>query len=320
MNRTSPWALVAAGALIIVAGFVAISSLAPSAAARPSQSPESSTVSPTASPSPAGNVPYRVSIQTTPGSAGPTTTISQPSDCNVMPSDWLLQVCGLALRPDWQSIIAATDPLGPAAPVFAKTSVSSVTWWAALTRATIDGDTSLCSDASMRWWITLGSGLGGAPQPGATPAPLHPVASCLNSFRSTIAEGSFTLTDQSHLPDTSTVSFFVSPDASAQAGLGSAPAFDPSFGCDYRSMTRETCNDLLAAILPVLGDRESQVDRLVLRGGSLECTTSSSPCPPPSGGTWLGNVVALTGQSTGFAFDVAEIDGQIVTTEVPYQP
>ena len=73
-------------------------------------------------------------------------------------------------------------------------------------------------------------------------------------------------------------------------------------------------------MLPVLGDRQGQVDGLGLQGGSFECTTSASPCPPPSGGTWLGNVVASTGQSTGFAFDVAEIGGQVVVTEVPYTP
>lgn len=319
--RASAWVLIAALALVVVAGIVAISSLARPAATQPSPSPEASAGRPTSSPSAAAFVPYQVSIRTLPNSAGPATTISRPSDCTVMPSDWLLQICALTLRPEWQSIIASTDPLGQTtAPVFAKTSLGSVTWWASLARATIDGDTSLCTDASMRLWITLGSSLGGAPQPGSSPAPVHPVAACLSSFRATIAQGSFTITDESQLPDTSTVTFFDDPGAEARVVPGSAPAFDPSFGCDYRSMTRQTCNDLLAAILPVLGDRQSTVELLVLRGGSLACTTSSSPCPPPPGGTWLGNVVARTGLNDGFAFDVAEISGQVEVTEVPYQP
>jgi hypothetical protein len=31
-------------------------------------------------------------------------------------------------------------------------------------------------------------------------------------------------------------------------------------------------------------------------------------------------VVAVTAQNTGFAFDVAEINGQVEVTEVPYAP
>jgi hypothetical protein len=322
-RRASVWMLVAALAVVVVAGFLAISSPARPAATQPSPSPAASAGTRTASPSAAADRPFRVSVQTLPGSAGPTMTISEPSDCDAMPSDWLRQICALTLRPDWQSIIAPADPLGQLGPLpSGKTpaEVGTATWWAALVRANIDGDTTLCSDASARFWVTLGSGLGAAPEPGSTPAPLHPVASCVTSFRKNVSQGSFTITDDAIPLSPSTVTFFVAPDAAARVGLGSAPAFDPSFGCDYRSMSRETCNDLLAAILPVLGDRQRQVERLILRGGSLACTTSASPCPPPSGGSWLGNVVALTGQSTGFAFDVAEIGGQVEVTEVPYQP
>ena len=322
-RRASVWVLVAALAVVVVAGFLAISSLARPAATQPSPPPEASAGRPTSSPSAAANVPYRISVQTLPGSAGPTTTISAPSDCDAMPSDWLRQICTLTLRPDWQSIIASTDPLGRLGPLPSgkyPAEVGTPTWWASLVRANIDGDTTFCSDASARFWVTLGSGLGAAPAPGTTSPPVHPVGTCLTSFRRNVSQGSFTISDDAIPLSPSVLTFFVAPGASAQVGLGSAPAFDPSFGCDYRSMTRETCNDLLAAVLPVLGDRQRQVERLTLRGGSLACTTSASPCPPPPGGTWLGNVIASTGETTGFAFDVAEIGGQVVVTEVPYTP
>jgi hypothetical protein len=317
------WALAAAIALVVLAGFALIASQSRPGISGPSPSPATS--APTASPSPsvAADVPYRISVLTLPSSPGPVITIATPADCKGLPTAWLAQICSLTLRPDWQSIIAPADPLGRLGPLPSgkdPAEIGTVSWWASLARANMDGDTTVCSDASVRFWITLGSGLGAAPEPGSTAAPLHPVASCLGWFRRSVSQGSFTINDDAIPLTPSILTFFVAPGASARVGLGSAPAFDPSFGCDYRSMTRETCNALLAAVTPVLGDRQAQVERLGLRGGSFECTTSASPCPPPSGGTWLGNVVALTGQSTGFAFDVAAIGGQIEVTEVPYQP
>jgi hypothetical protein len=319
-RRASVWVLVAALAVVVVAGFLAISGLTRPGVALPSPSPDASTSSPTTSPSAAANVPYRISVQTLPGSTGPTTTISQPSDCALMPSDWLLQICALTLRPDWQSIIAPTDPLGPrtsGGP--GPTEVGTASWWAALARASIDGDTSFCRDASMRWWITLGSSFGASPQPGASPRPIHPVATCLNSFRTTVARGSFTLTDTGVPTKPSTVTFFVGPDATALLAPGAAPIFDPAFGCDTAALSRDTCNALLLAATTSLGaDRQDQVDTLAMQSGSFECLSPPSPCPPPPGGTWF--VVARTSLTSGFAFDVAFVGGQIVATEVPYRP
>lgn len=321
-RRASAWVLVAALAIVIVAGFVAISNLARPGVAQPSPSPEASAGSSTASPSAAAYMPYRVSVQTLPGSPGPTTTISRPSDCNAMPSDWLLQICALTLRPDWQSIIASTDPLGPKISGGSSPAhVGTASWWAALARATIDGDTSLCTDASMRWWITLGSSQGAAPEPGSSPEPIQPVATCLDSFRSTVEEGSFTITDAGLLTKPSTVTFFVRTGATALLAPGAAPIFDPEFGCDPGILTRNTCNELLlAATASLEPDRQDQVYALAMRGGSFECLSTPSPCPPPPGGTWLGNVVARTSLTSGFAFDVAFVAGEIVTTEVPYRP
>ncbi|HLY13906.1 MAG TPA: hypothetical protein VKR24_06115 [Candidatus Limnocylindrales bacterium] len=321
-RRAAPWALAAVIALVVLAGFALIASQVRPGISGPSLSPATSASAASPSPSAAADVPYRIRVRTLPGSPGPVITIAAPSDCSALPTDWLDQICSLTLRPDWQSIIASTDPFGPPlGPTGGKTpaEIGTPTWWAALTRANLDGDPTFCSDASARSWVTRGSGLGAAPEPGSTPAPLHPVASCLNAFRRTVSQGSFTLIDSASPLSPTVLTFFVAPGASARVGVGSAPAFDPAFGC-YPGTTRETCNALLAAVTPVLGDRRAQVERVGVRAGSFECTTSASPCPPPPGGTWLGNVVALTGDSTGFAFDVAEIGGQVVVTEVPYTP
>ena len=115
-------------------------------------------------------------------------TISTAADCNGLPSGWIRSFCALTLRPDWQAIIGPTDPLPDPAD-----GTDSVTWFASLARAEIDGDTTLCSDVAMRMWITMGSGLGGAPPPGTTPTPVHPIAACLDSIRRTAAAGSFTV-------------------------------------------------------------------------------------------------------------------------------
>lgn len=323
-RRPAPWALVAGAVVVVIAGLALVANLGRPVVAEPTPSAPGSSPSAPPSPSAGEDVPYRISVWTLPSSPGPVITIAAPSDCKGLPTDWLVQICSLALRPDWQSIIASTDPFGPfgPGPIGGKypVEIGTPSWWASLARANIDGDTTFCSDASARYWLTFGSGLGGAPEPGSTPAPVHPVAGCLSSFRRTVSHGSFAISDNAILPSSPELTFFMAPGASARVGLGSAPAFDPAFGCYPGSATRDTCNALLAAVTPVLGDRQGQVDRLGLRGGSFECTTSASPCPPPSGGTWLGNVVALTGQSTGFAFDVAEIGGQVEVTEVPYAP
>ena len=323
-RRPAPWVLVAGAIVAVFAGLALIANLGRPVATGPSPSAPGPSPDASASPSAAADVPYRISVVTLPDSPGPVRTIAKPSDCTEMPTDWLAQICSLTLRPDWQSIIGSTDPFG--ADGLGSTGGTSPahtgtpSWWASLVRANIDGDATLCSDASARSWVTFGSRGGGAPEPGSSPAPLHPVAVCLSSFRRNVSLGSFTISDGAILPNPPQLTFFVDPGASARVALGSAPAFDPGLFCDPRSASRETCNALLAAVLPVLGDRQGQVQGLGLQGGSFECTTSASPCPPPPGGTWLGYVVASTGESTGFAFDVAEIGGQVVVTEVPYAP
>jgi hypothetical protein len=286
-------------------------SSAPLASPRPT-----ATASPgaTTSPSPIADAPYRISVLGSGGSPGPTILISTAADCDPLPSDWLRQVCGLTLRSAWQAIIAETDPLGDPT-----SGTSSPTWWAALERASIDGDTSLCSDVSMRTWVSLGSSLGAAPEPGSTPSPVHPVAACVGFLRSTAASGSFQINDQGAGNPQSIVKLYVDPGAVAKAAAGSAPAFDPIVACDLRSLTRDLCNQLVAVVITALGSRQSQVQTLLVRGVPAECLTSASPCPSPAGG-FMGSVSAGPINKTEFAFDVTNVGGQLKVTEIPYKP
>jgi hypothetical protein len=266
-----------------------------------------------ASPSPIADAPYRISVLGSGGSPGPTITISTASDCDPLPSDWLRQVCGLTLRSAWQAIIAETDPSSDPT-----TATNSPTWWAALERASIDGDTSLCSDVSMQTWISHGRSLGAAPEPGSTPSPIHPVAACVGFLRSTAASGSFH-NDQGGGNLRAIVELYVDPGAVAKAAAGSAPAFDPYVACDLRSLTRDLCNQLVAVVITALGSRQSQVQTLFVRGVPAECLTSASPCPSPAGG-FVGSVFAGPINKTEFVFDVATVGGQLEVTEVPYKP
>ncbi len=218
----------------------------------------------------------------------------------------------MTLRPTWQAIIAETDPFGDPT-----TGVSSPTWWAALERAEIDGDPSLCSDASMETWISAGSHLGGAPEPGSTPSHVHPIAACVGFLQTTAAKGSFQINDQ--VSPSISIEVNVGSRAAAEAAAGSAPAFDPYVACDLRSLTRDLCNQMIAAATAALGSRQAQVQTLIVRGVPAECLSSASPCPSPDGG-FMGSVFAGPNNNTWFTFDIANVGGQLDVSEVPYKP
>jgi hypothetical protein len=298
----------AAAAAVIVGAVVVIWAIRPTSTAVVGGSPSPAATA-IASPSVSSARPYRLSVFSG-GSPGPTTSIATAADCDALPTEWLRSFCALTLRSDWRAIVAP-DPL--ARPPNATTSV---TWFASMARASIDGDTTLCSDVAMREWVTLGSGLGGAPPPGSTPAPVHPVAACLDYLRSTSAKGTFTITDPGHQD---TVQISVDPGAGARAAGGSAPAFDPKLVCG-QALTRDVCNQLVDAVTTALGSRQSGVQVLSGYAQPVGCSTSVTPCPPPEGGRWLGGVLVGLGGNEVLAFDVADVGGQVTATEVPYKP
>jgi len=230
-----------------------------------------------------------------------------------LPSDWLRRVCALTLRSAWPAIITETDLFNDPA-----TGIGEPTWWAALERAAIDGDTSLCFDVSMRMWISLGSSLGGAPEPGSTPSPIHPVAGCLSFLRSTAAKGSFQINDQGGGPGM--VVLFVDPDAVADAMAGTAPAFDPYVVCDVGTLTRDVCDQLIAAVTTALGSRQAVVQEMSIRNVPAECLSAGAPCRTPFAAGFVAGVVAGPLNEGEFAFDVTNVGGQLKVTEVPYKP
>ena len=272
----------------------------------------------TASPSVVAVRPYRLSLLSAQGSPGPTRSIATPADCDTLPTDWSRSVCALTLRSDWHAIIAPTDPF--AAP---PNGYSSPTWIASMARAQIDGDRTLCSDVTMREWISASSNPV-APPPGPTPTPVGPIGSCLDALRSTTAQGSFSVENAA---GENMLKFFVDPGAVARAAGGSAPAFDPKVLCTSppgsgrESLTRDVCNQLVDAVTTALGSRRSAVQALFAYPVPIECLKSApAACPSPSGGSWLGGVVAALAGNQGFGFDVTEVGGQVTVAEVPYKP
>lgn len=310
----------AAAIVLALVGFVVLwGQTRPIAIAGPGQSAAAS-AAPSAAPSavPFSLRPYRLSLANPNGREfDPPALISTTTDCATMPTVWLKSFCALTLRSDWRAIIAPTDPFG--AP---PNAYSSVTWLASLARAQIDGDTSICSDASAREWLTAGP-RPVPPAPGTTAQSLAPVASCLLNWKEVAAKGFFTVTDAD---DQHTVQLVVASGAAARVATASPPAFDPGIVCSTApgngrdSLTRDVCNRLIAAVTLALGTRRAQVQTLIAYPQPIECLKAGSPCPPPDGGTWLAEVLASTGSNKGVAFRVEETAGQLVLTEVPYTP
>ena len=263
-----------------------------------------------ASPSPSTTAitlrPYQLRVVDSFGSPGPTRTIAAVSDCAFLGTDWLRSYCGLTLRSDWRTIIAPTDPF-----VEPADGTDSVTWMSALTRAEIEGDTTICLDAAARFWMCAGSVNKAAPQPGATYAPVRPVAACIASFRTYATKGSFIgPADGSHV-----IELLVDQGALARIDGGPAASFDPIVACGG-AMHRDVCNQVFDAVAAVLGSRQSQVGSLLAQAEPISCLTTSSPCPPPSAGTWFGGARVDIAKTEHY-FDVVDIAGQITAIEVP---
>jgi hypothetical protein len=291
----------------------------PPASAGPSPSIASAPLS-SADPaaSSAGLEPYRLSLERSGQSPTPTRTISSAADCATLPSDWFVQLCSLTLRPHWQDIIGPHDPLN------VPSGGESVTWWAAFGRAVIDQDTSICTDVSMRMWISLGSSLGAPPPAGSTPEPVHPIAACLQYFKSTLSKGpilisgpSYNLSAQQIAQD---VVRLTAADSPSPPPVGPAPTFDPYIGCFVNALTRAQCTQMINAVSTTLGDRVRTITSVLITTRLFGCPSPASPCPAPAGGIWLGGVLAAEGEHAALAFDVALVDGQLQVVEVPYKP
>ena len=299
------------GVLVIAVLGLAVLAFRPEATGTVVGSPAPSSLSPSApaviaSPTDISTSPYQLTLL---GGSGSPITVTSPADCQPLPTDWLHQFCALALRSDWRTIIAPTDPFAPP-----PNATSSVTFLASVARAEISGDTSLCSDVAMREWLSAAPG-GAAPPAGATNPPRHPISTCIEVLRDTAAKGSFTVTD----PDNEhTVAVFVDPGAAEKAGSGSAPAIDPAVFC-MSGLTRDACDLLIQA---VTNDADSQAPgwlSLLASGPDTVCDSAQSPCPSPAGDTSLGTVqVGLSGGAQAL-FDIVEANGQIKVIDIGSQ-
>ncbi len=257
-----------------------------------------------------------MSAQEVVGTPGPIALISTPADCDPLPTDWLRTFCDLTLRSDWQAIIGPHDPFG-----WPRTDVGApVTWLAAMARATIDGDTTICHAVAMREWLTYGAGLGAGPLAAATPAPVQPIARCLTSLRTTAEYGTFSVSDPHETTvgprvASASVTVTVGADALVHAGAASAPTFDPGVLCDPR-ITTEDCARIIDAVTAALSQRLASVIGMTVRPAALPWTASASPHPTPSAGQWLGTVVVgLTG-SGSLTFEATDVAGQISLMQV----
>jgi hypothetical protein len=239
-------------------------------------------------------------------SPAPTRTIAAASDCSFLGTEWLRFYCGLTLRSDWRTITGPTDPF-----VEPPDCTDSVTWMAALTRAEIEGDTTFCLDAASRFWVSAGSINKSAPQPGTTYAPVRPVAVCIADFRNVAVNGSF----NGPADGLSVIELLVDRGAVARIDNGPTASFDPIVGC-FEPMRRDVCNAVFDAVVGVLGSRQSQVASLVAQAEPISCLTASSPCPPPSSGTWVGGARVAVARVELY-FDVVDIGGQVTAVEVP---
>ncbi len=275
--------------------------------------------------SPAASVPsalrpYRLRVTEVSSSPSPRRTVGPflairvPADCDPVPTTWLRSFCQLTLRGDWRAIVAPTDPFGGPAASSQRPVVWTVSWYATMARAALDGDTSFCTDVSIREWITFGYHLGAAPQPGASPSAHHPVAVCLAWLRTEAAATLIPISDPSSPGIEADLA--VDPAAAAHAAIGTPPAFDPPLVCDP-SLTRDTCTRLIDAVAPLVSSRAVEG----LRGVAVppSCTLART-CPPLTSGTWLGGVlVGLVGGTT-LAFDARDVSGVVTAVQVAYPP
>lgn len=297
-----------AGLAILVAAVLAGCAPIGTPSVMPSAYPTATLTAPVPSPSapPIALRPYQLKVLDSRGSSISSKSIAATSDCDFLSTDWLRSFCGLTLRADWRTIIGPTDPF-----VEPADGTDSVTWMAALARAQIEGDTSLCLDVAARFWMSAGSVNKSAPEPGSTDAPIRPVAACIADFRNVAAKGSF----NGPADGPNVIELAVDPGALARIDGGPTASLDPIVGCS-EPMNHDACNAIFDAVAAALGTRQGQVRSLVAQAEPISCLTVSTPCPPPSVGTWVGGArVDLA--SSGLYFDVVDIRGQVTASEVP---
>ena len=262
-----------------------------------------STASPTTSPRPPATKPYHLLL------GGRDRVIRSPADCAPLPSAWLRDYCALTLRGDWRVIATDSDP-----------QIRSASWYAAITRAEIDGDLSLCDDVRMRTWLSLPT-MGGAPVPGATPAPrIGPIAKCRHELATPTRPGEIDIEDES-APPRAPLSVTITFPPPTIAALPS-PTFDPSVICGFNGMVPMSAK-ICAAILVAI-QRSSDLSSASILGVSVRPSLTPcdppSPCDMPATGTPLGSATIGYGSDRAVYVNAWSVDGRVALTEVTRLP
>ncbi len=252
-------------------------------------------------PTAAALKPYRVIDSKAPGGSR---LISSPADCEPLPSDWLRQLCSLVLRPTWQSIVAPTDP-----------SPGSASWYAALARAEIDGDLSICEDIRMRTWMSIAP-QGGAPAPGTTTPPRHPIQDCRQDLAHPPKPGTVDITDPTQSFASSLIFTFDPP----VMVVPPPPSTDPTVACQTMgnppTIEAPACQQILDAVLGQLGSDATVLVGISIRPTAIPCDAAGTACPPPPGGTLIGSALAGLGPGRTLTFNAWDVGGQVVLVPV----
>ena len=225
-------------------------------------------------------LPYRLAGFPAPNRVRLVTT---PADCAPLATAGARQSCELVLHADWRSIAAPTDPL------------NTITWRAAMTRAALNGDTSICDDIRMKTWLSFPT-TGAAPPPDAISSSVGPTASCRQFLWTEATLGSMDSVQIDRRPG-------------AAAPL---PTPDPQEACWWSfhnaPFPLTTCTAMVAAVLQRY-PAPSPVTVISAATTTKPCANGTAACPvPPPTGTFLGTVVV--GLRGGGQDDLRRVAGE----------
>jgi hypothetical protein len=250
-------------------------------------------IEPAPAPSSGPLAPYRLA-----GFPAPNTIrlIRTAADCAPLATVTARVSCELVLRSDWRAILTPVDPLP-----------DSRTFRAAMSRAVLDGDLSLCDDVAMKTWLSQ-------PTPSAAPPAdlvrdtAGPVASC-RAF----------LWTQETLGSLDPVQIDRRPGAAAPM-----PAADPAVACGWAvgeaPFPRESCTATANAVLSHYG-YPSAVTLIHVLTGRGPCDSGIAICAvPPTDGTFLGTVVVGLSGNRHNVFDAWQVGSTVALLPVDPLP
>ena len=254
-----------------------------------------------ASPTPVPSKPYHLAFK------GVDHLIRERVDCAFLVSPWLHGFCLGTLLADWQAIAIDEDP-----------TPQSDTWSAAMARAQMDGDLSICDDVRMRTWMSAPT-MGGAPQPGASATPgAGPIAECRRDLSNPPRPGVIAIEDPTAKPKAPISVTVVYPPPTFP--VMPARAFVPAVICPllpYENPSAAACAQVVDALAksPDLGP--ASITIVGVHSELLGCAPAL-PCPTwPPDGVGLHSVVVGYADGRTLQFNAVTTGGRIVFVEIP---